>query len=115
MSVLERAALQASPLADLHAIASEMRIDGYRRLRKAALIDTLLERAGEAVADAKDETEQEPADAASAEIAGTEPDVLVSSPEAAAVSAEDAVAAGTQDAAASRARGRHGRSRRRGQ
>ncbi len=46
MPVLERAALQASPLADLHAIASEMRIDGYRRLRKAALVDALLERAG---------------------------------------------------------------------
>ena len=45
MPVLERAALEASPLADLHAIASEMTIDGYRRLRKAALIDAILERA----------------------------------------------------------------------
>jgi transcription termination factor Rho len=46
MSVLERDALESSPLADLHAIASELGIDGYRRLRKADLIDALLQRAG---------------------------------------------------------------------
>ena len=34
MSVLDRSALEASPLADLHAIASELSIDGYRRLRR---------------------------------------------------------------------------------
>ena len=39
MAVLHRAALEASPLADLHAIASELGIDGFRRLRKAELID----------------------------------------------------------------------------
>ncbi len=44
MSVLDRDALQASPLADLHAIASELSIDGYRRLRKAQLIDTILDK-----------------------------------------------------------------------
>ena len=37
MSVLDRAALEASPLADLHAIASELGLDGFRRLRKADL------------------------------------------------------------------------------
>ena len=37
MSVLDRSALEASPLADLHAIASELSIDGYRRLRRAEL------------------------------------------------------------------------------
>lgn len=42
MSVLNREALEASPLADLHQIASEMEISGYRRLRKADLIDRLL-------------------------------------------------------------------------
>src|SRR5262249_11944290 len=42
MSVLDRGALQASPLADLHAIASELSIDGYRRLRKPELIDVIL-------------------------------------------------------------------------
>jgi transcription termination factor Rho len=44
MSVLDREALEASPLADLHAIASELSIDGYRRLRRAELIDAILGR-----------------------------------------------------------------------
>src|SRR6202035_3526632 len=44
MSVLDRTALEASPLADLHAIASELSIDGYRRLRRAALIDAILDK-----------------------------------------------------------------------
>jgi transcription termination factor Rho len=47
MSVLDRSALEASPLADLHAIASELGIDGFRRLRKEALIDAILERQGD--------------------------------------------------------------------
>src|SRR5437764_14779752 len=42
MSVLGRAALEARPLADLHAIASELSIDGYRRLRRGELVDALL-------------------------------------------------------------------------
>jgi transcription termination factor Rho len=46
MSVLDRSALEASPLADLHALASELSIDGYRRLRKAELIDAILVRQG---------------------------------------------------------------------
>lgn len=50
MSVLERTALEESPLADLHAIASELSIDGYRRLRRAELIDTIVERQGGAPA-----------------------------------------------------------------
>jgi transcription termination factor Rho len=44
MSVLDRDALEASPLADLHTIASELSIDGYRRLRRADLIDAILNR-----------------------------------------------------------------------
>jgi transcription termination factor Rho len=46
MTVLHRDALEASPLADLHAIASELGIDGFRRLRKADLIERILERDG---------------------------------------------------------------------
>ncbi len=46
MSILDRSALEQSPLADLHAIASELSIDGYRRLRKAELIDAILARQG---------------------------------------------------------------------
>jgi transcription termination factor Rho len=42
MSVLERSELEASPLADLHAIANQVGLDGFRRLRKADLIDAIL-------------------------------------------------------------------------
>jgi transcription termination factor Rho len=42
MAVLERSELEASPLSDLHAIADEVGLDGFRRLRKADLIDAIL-------------------------------------------------------------------------
>ncbi len=44
MSVLDREALEQSPLADLHAIASELSIDGYRLLRRGELVDVILAR-----------------------------------------------------------------------
>ncbi len=46
MAVLERSELEASPLADLHAIADQVGLDGFRRLRKAELIDAILNRTG---------------------------------------------------------------------
>jgi transcription termination factor Rho len=70
MTVLHRDALEASPLADLHAIASELGIDGFRRLRKDDLIERILEREGgeeddeglaaEVVDEAADEAEARP-------------------------------------------------------
>ncbi len=42
MTVLDRSELQASPLADLHVIADEIGLEGFRRLRKADLIDSIL-------------------------------------------------------------------------
>jgi transcription termination factor Rho len=42
MSVLDRSELEASPLADLHAIADQLGLDGFRRLRKGDLIDAIL-------------------------------------------------------------------------
>ena len=65
MSVVDRSALEASPLADLHAIASELSIDGYRRLRRAELIDAILNKqeGGDgdgAAAAVTDEPEAEP-------------------------------------------------------
>ena len=42
MSVFSRDALEGSPLADLHAIASELGIDGYRRMRKADLVKAII-------------------------------------------------------------------------
>jgi transcription termination factor Rho len=59
MTVLHRDALEASPLADLHAIASELGIDGYRRLRKGDLVDRILEHQGDEPADAATESAPE--------------------------------------------------------
>jgi len=42
MAVLERSELEASPLADLHAIANQLGLEGFRRLRKPELIDAIL-------------------------------------------------------------------------
>src|SRR5438067_5068215 len=64
MAVLERSDLEASPLADLHAIADQLGLDGFRRLRKAALIDAILDEPG--VADL-------PADAVSGAARGAAP------------------------------------------
>ncbi len=47
MSVLERSELEASPLADLHAIADQLGLDGFRRLRKGDLIDAILGESGD--------------------------------------------------------------------
>ena len=59
MSVVDRSALEASPLADLHAIASELSIDGYRRLRRPELIDAILNKqeGGNGVAVSSDEAD----------------------------------------------------------
>jgi transcription termination factor Rho len=62
MSVLDRASLEQSPLADLHVIASELSLDGYRRLRKEQLIDAILERQG-----GEEAKSEEPADDSEAE------------------------------------------------
>jgi transcription termination factor Rho len=44
--VLQRKELEDSPLADLHAIASELGLEGYRALRKADLVGAILEAQG---------------------------------------------------------------------
>jgi transcription termination factor Rho len=50
MAVLQRKELEDSPLADLHAIASELGIEGFRTLRKADLVSAILDAQGEGVA-----------------------------------------------------------------
>ncbi len=66
MAVLERSALADSPLADLHAIATELGIDGFRRLRRDDLIDAILTKQGGSgngaapAADGDDETRERP-------------------------------------------------------
>ena len=62
-AVLDRSELEQSPLADLHLLANELGVDGFRRLRKEELIDAIVARqAGE-----------EPADEAAEEPAAEEP------------------------------------------
>jgi transcription termination factor Rho len=67
MAVLDRSELEASPLADLHAIADEIGLDGFRRLRKADLIDKILGEkspapsAGEEPEEDPDEAQERPA------------------------------------------------------
>ena len=63
MPVLTRSSLEASPLADLHELASELELDGYRRLRKADLVDRILEvhGAGEDDAEPVEPVEEKPA------------------------------------------------------
>ena len=46
MSVLDPRELSASPLADLHALASELGLEGFRRLRKDDLIKQIVEAQG---------------------------------------------------------------------
>src|SRR4051812_346353 len=46
MSVLDPRELEASPLADLHALATELGLEGFRRLRKEELIKQIVEAQG---------------------------------------------------------------------
>jgi transcription termination factor Rho len=57
--VLDRSELEASPLADLHAIADQIGLDGFRRLRKADLIDAILGESGDAKGDSVDAESEE--------------------------------------------------------
>ena len=51
-SVLDRSDLEQSPLADLHLLANELGVDGFRRLRKPDLVDAILSRqSGDEVAE----------------------------------------------------------------
>jgi transcription termination factor Rho len=58
-AVLDRSELEQSPLADLHLLANELGVDGFRRLRKEELIDAIVARqAGdEPVAEAEPDAE----------------------------------------------------------
>src|SRR5439155_6093441 len=59
MTVLERSELEASPLADLHTIADQLGLDGFRRLRKADLVDAILTHEGAGAAEADDSEPEE--------------------------------------------------------
>jgi transcription termination factor Rho len=58
MPVLQRSELESSPLADLHAIASELGLEGFRGMRKDDLIGAILAaQGGEAAPEPEDERE----------------------------------------------------------
>jgi transcription termination factor Rho len=76
LPVLSRSKLEASRLADLHALASELSLDGYRRLRKQDLIDALIaHQGGQAVeedpVESTEATDAEITETASTETAGS--------------------------------------------
>ncbi len=62
MPVLERSELEASPLADLHAIADQLGLEGFRRLRKADLIDAILGRPDAGEPEPESSSEETPSD-----------------------------------------------------
>ncbi|HEV3001385.1 MAG TPA: Rho termination factor N-terminal domain-containing protein [Solirubrobacteraceae bacterium] len=79
MAVLSRDALEGSPLADLHLLARELGIDGFRRLRKADLVEAIIARqagdgGGEDVVEAAEEAGDEVDAAAVAEAEEDEED-----------------------------------------
>jgi len=93
LSVLDRSSLEASPLADLHTIASELSIDGYRRLRRPDLIAAILEKQSGGEPEAAAEPEAKPARRSRArtspsssgeeDVAKPEPEATESKPETA--------------------------------
>ena len=68
-AVLDRSELEQSPLADLHLLANELGVDGFRRLRKAELIDAIVARQS---GDAAPEPEAPEAEAPETEAPETE-------------------------------------------
>jgi transcription termination factor Rho len=68
MTVLDRSELQASPLADLHVIADQIGLEGFRRLRKADLIDAILGDKGPQ--DANDDASEQGSGPSSGDTAG---------------------------------------------
>jgi len=86
MSVLDRSELEASPLADLHAIANQVGLDGFRRLRKAELIDAILGESGAGSdkrqgsgSPTKDPVKDAPGDGSSDQSAAPPPETVVGS------------------------------------
>jgi transcription termination factor Rho len=66
-AVLDRSELEQSPLADLHVLANELGVDGFRRLRREELIDAILSRqSGDNGAATEPDEPDEPAEPAEA-------------------------------------------------
>jgi transcription termination factor Rho len=76
MAVLRRKELEGSPLADLHAIASELGLEGFRAMRKGDLVAAILDAQGGDgdEAPAEDQAAEAPEDAPGEEEAEDEPE-----------------------------------------
>jgi transcription termination factor Rho len=78
MSVLDPRELQASPLADLHALAAELGLEGFRRLRKEDLIKQIVAaQGGEMPAALPDDDDADEPEVALYEDAAVEPEEVV--------------------------------------
>jgi transcription termination factor Rho len=109
MTVLQRKELESSPLADLHAIASELGLEGFRAKRKDALIGAILDAQGGEEDDAgageeapapvdEPEPEEVPADEALEAPAGeAELDVVEEEPEVEDEISDEEIVTGTLD------------------
>ncbi|HZB74842.1 MAG TPA: Rho termination factor N-terminal domain-containing protein, partial [Solirubrobacteraceae bacterium] len=109
-SVLDRDALESSPLADLHLIANELGVDGFRRLRKTDLVEAIVAKQSgdepepEAEAEAEPEVEAEAPRARRSRGRARSADPEVETEE----EAEDEEGATDEDAPARSRRGRRG-------
>jgi transcription termination factor Rho len=100
MTVLQRKELESSPLADLHAIASELGLEGFRSKRKDDLIGAILVAQGGEPA-AVDEDEAEPDEVPSEEALESTPegelDVVEEEPEVEEESSDEEILTGPLD------------------
>ncbi|MGH2845739.1 MAG: Rho termination factor N-terminal domain-containing protein [Thermoleophilaceae bacterium] len=80
MAVLHRSELESSPLADLHAIASELGLEGFRAKRKDDLIGAILAAQGGERSEASLEDDREPDEVPSDETFDGAPGVALEEP-----------------------------------
>lgn len=98
MSVLDRRELEQSPLADLHAIATELGVEGFRRMRREELIGAILggaEPDDEATGHGPQAADEDEGTGRGAQ--GTDDDEAIEEPEPEEEPAEEDVRAGVLD------------------
>src|SRR5687767_13147191 len=92
MAVLQRRELESSPLADLHAIASELGIEGFRGKRKDDLIGAILAAQGGEEPEEEREPDEVPSEEALEPVFAGEPEEPEPEPEEPAAEKEPAEA-----------------------
>src|ERR671919_634018 len=98
MAVLQRTELESSPLADLHAIASELGIEGFRAKRKDDLIGAILATQGGEEPEDEREPDEVPSDEALEQpFAGEGEEVVEEEPEVEEAVSDEEIATGVLD------------------